>query len=61
MQDMVIEYVFGNMNDRVNDTQYMMNNVIWCPLNESVRELNTKIIEKMDTKEFVCNTADTPW
>ena len=53
MQDMAIEYVFGNMNDHVNDTQYMMNNVILCPLNKTIIEINNKITEKMHTKEFV--------
>ena len=60
MQDMAIEYLFGNINDHVNDTQYMMNNVILCPLNKSVREINDKIIEKMHTTEFVSYAADTP-
>ena len=57
---MAIGYVFGNINDHVNDTQYMMKNVILCPLNKSVREINNKIIEKMDTKESACYAADTP-
>ena len=57
---MKIDYVFGNINDRVNDTQYMMNNVILCPLNKSVREINNNIIDKMDTQDFLHYAADTP-
>ena len=57
---MAIEYVFGNINDHVNDTQCMMNNAILCPLNKSVREINNKITERIHTKEFVSYAADTP-
>ena len=60
LQDMAIEYVFGDINDRVNDTQYTMKNIILCPLNESVIEINNKIIEKMDAQEFVCYATDNP-
>ena len=59
MQDIVIEYVFGNINDHVNNTQYMMDNVILCPLNKSVREINEKIVEKMHTTEYASYAADT--
>ena len=38
----------------------MMNNVILCPLNKSVREINDKIVEKMHTTEFLSYAADTP-
>ena len=44
----------------MNDAQYMMDNVILCPLNKSVREINDKIVEKMHTTEFVSYAADTP-
>ena len=59
MQDMAIEYLFGNINDHVNNTQYMMDNVILCPLNKSVREINEKIVEKMHTTEYASYAADT--
>ena len=59
MQDMAIGCVCGNINDQVNDTQYMMNNVILFQLNKSVREINDKIVGKLHTKEFASYAADT--
>ena len=44
MQDIAINYCFGDINDRVNDTQYMINNVILYPLNKSSKETKNKII-----------------
>ena len=38
----------------------MMNNVILCPLNKIVSKINEKIIEKMDTQEFVWYAANIP-
>lgn len=37
MEDIVIEYVSGEIKNHVNHIQYMMNNIISFPLNTSFR------------------------
>ena len=60
MEDAAIDYVFGNINDHVRDVHFMLNNVILCPLNKSVWKINQKIVENLNTEEFVCFASDTP-
>ena len=36
MEDAAMEYVFGDINHHARDADFMMNNVIICPLNENV-------------------------
>ena len=40
MQDAAIEYVYGDINGKVDDIKYMMSNVIICPSYRNVKVNN---------------------
>ena len=44
----------------MKDVEFMMNNVILCPLNKNVWKINNKILETLNTEEFICYASDTP-
>ena len=60
MQEAVIEYVYGNINEHVDDSDFFIKNTIICPHNDDVNKINEKIVESMDTNEWICYSSDTP-
>ena len=59
MQDAAIEYVYGDINEHVNDTNYIMSNVIICPHNRSVKKINEKIVDMLESLEYTSYSSDT--
>ena len=59
MQSAAIQHVYGNINEHLNDSAYMMSNIIICPHNRNVKKLNDKIIESMSTMEYLSYSSDT--
>ena len=59
MQDAVIEYVYGDINEHVNDTSHIMSNVIICPHNRSVKKINEKIVDLLESLEYTIYSSDT--
>ena len=42
MQDAAIEQVYGDINEHLNNSEYMMSNVIICPHNRNVKKSTTR-------------------
>ena len=59
MQDAAIQYVYGDINEHVNDTNYIMSNVIICPHNRSVKKINEKIADLFEFLEYTTYSSDT--
>ena len=53
MQSVIIQQVYGDINEHLNDSEYMMSNVIICPHNRNVRNLNEKIADTLSTTEYI--------
>ena len=58
MQSAIIQHVYGNINEHLNDSEYMMSNVIICPHNRNVRKLNEKIADTLSTTEYISYSSD---
>ena len=58
MQDAAIEQVYGDINEHLNNSEYMMSNVIICPHNRNVKKINNKIVDSMTTKEYISYSSD---
>ena len=58
MQDAVIEFVHGDINNHIHDMKYILNNVIICPHNRNARKINDKIVQKLESPEFFCFSSD---
>lgn len=43
MEDAIIDYVYGDKNEHVNDVQYLVNNVLLCQLNTNISSINKKL------------------
>ena len=59
MQDAAIEFVYGDINDHVNDPNYIMSNVIICPHNRNVKKINEKIVDMLESLEYTSYSSDT--
>ena len=59
MQDATIEYVYGDINGKVDDIKYMMSNVIICPHNRNVKMINDKVVDMMEATEYRSYSSDT--
>ena len=60
MEDAIIDYVYDDVNEHIHDVHFLMNNVILCPLNKNVSSINKKIVDMLDSHEYVSYAADTP-
>ena len=60
LQNAVIDYVYGNINEHIDSTEYLMQNAIICPHNEDVNKINEKIVKEMNRTEWIAYSADTP-
>ena len=58
MQDAAIVQVYGDINEHLNNSEYMMSNVIICPHNRNVKKINDKIVDLMTTKEYISYSSD---
>ena len=45
MTKKVIKFVYGDVNENLNDEMCFLNRGILCPLNDSVMEINNKVTE----------------
>ena len=59
MQDAAIQFVYGDINEHVNDTNYIMSNVTICPHNRSVKKINEKIVDFLESLEYTTYSSDT--
>ena len=60
MEDAIIDYVYDDINEHIHDVQFLMNNVILCPLNKNVSSINKKVVDMLNLHEYVSYAADTP-
>ena len=58
-QDAAIEYVYGDINEHVNDTNYIMSNVIICSHNRNVKKINEKIVDLLESLEYTSYSSDS--
>ena len=58
MQD-AIQFIYGDINGHVNDTSYIMSNVIICPHNTSVKSINKKIVDMLKSLEYTSCSSDS--
>ena len=59
MQDATIEYVYGDINGKVDDIKYMMSNVIICPHNRNVKMIKDKVVDMLKTTKYTSYSSDT--
>ena len=59
MQDATIEYVYGDINGKVDDIKYMMSNVIICPYNRNVKIIKDKVVDMLKTNKYTTYSSDT--
>ena len=58
IQDDTIEFVHGDVNDHIHDMNYMLNNVIIFTRNKNVRNIDEKIVQKLQSPGFFCFSSD---
>ena len=53
MQSPVIEHVYGDINEHLHNSEYMMSNVIICAHNRNIQNLNEKIGDTLTTADYI--------
>ena len=59
MQDAAIEFVYGDINEHVNDANYIVSNEIICPHNRNVKTINEKIVDMLESLEYTSYSSDS--
>ena len=54
-----IEFVYGDVNENIDNEMYFLNRGILCPHNESVIEINEKVTKLFDGEEFISYSSDS--
>ncbi|XP_050277829.1 uncharacterized protein LOC126719302 [Quercus robur] len=54
----LIDQVFPNLQDHVNDARYMVDRALLTPINDDVEQLNAKIISQFPGDEFTLHSFD---
>ena len=53
MQQDIIDFVYQNINKNLHDFSYFPNRAIFCPYNDSVKEINDNVIKLFDSEEMI--------